>query len=598
MGKKKKKERQLFVRLNVLFLVTFVLFSALIFRLGLIQIVQGEEYVQQTEHNTQRTIEGTAPRGFFLDRHYREIVTNEHMYTLTFTRQRELENQKEEIATKLSNLIEMDAEEILAKMEEGVFLTPQRIKSNLTPEEMARVAEHLDQLPGVEIIVDSERNYVYEGLLDKILGSDGSITPENRDYYLSRGYRLNEKVGRSGLELQYEEQLRGVPSESIITVDRTQRIIDHPIEIPGRRGNDLVLTIDVEFQQAIEEVIAKEIETNPDIPNDKPHEQPLFVALNPKTGEVLGMSNNIYTYKVGAYYPGSTVKMATVLAGLHEGIVGPGTYINDRPITISGQTFRSWRTLGSVDAVKALQLSSNIYMINIGMNMAGSYSTGAVSRAQDQLRDYYAQFGLGVPTGIDLPDEFAGRIYNSSNYHYPGFLAQLTFGQLDEYTPLQLAQYVATIANGGYRMQPYLVKEIRRGSPEDDGIGEVIWRKEPQVLNRIEMSDEHLRIVQRGMEAVTGPGGTASSTFGNFPVKVAAKTGTAQVRKGNTPWNHTLLVGYAPADDPQIAFATLVPYSQRAQSQTQSAAQRITKEILSVYFDLQENENDGEDDTD
>ncbi|GGK20681.1 penicillin-binding protein [Caldalkalibacillus thermarum] len=593
MGKKKKKEKQLFLRLNLLFLLTFILFSALIFRLGLIQIVQGEEFVQQAERNTQRTIEGTAPRGYFLDRHYREIVTNEHMYTLTFTRQRELESRKAEIAQKLSALIDMDAKEILAKMEEGIFLTPHRIKTNLTPEEMARVAEHLDQLPGVEIIVDSERNYVYDGVLDTLLGSVGPITAENRDYYLSRGYRLNEQVGRSGLELQYEEQLRGVPSESIITVDRTQRIIDHPIEIPGRRGNDLVLTIDVEFQQAIEEIIAKEIETNPDIPKDKPAEQPLFVALNPKTGEILGMSNNVFTYKVGSYVPGSTVKMATVLAGLHEGIVTPHTVINDRPITIGRQTFRSWKTLGSVDAVRALQLSSNIYMINIGLKMAGSYSSDAVSRAQDQLREYYAQFGLGVPTGIDLPGESAGQIFDSADYHLPGRLAHLTFGQLDQYTPLQLAQYVATIANGGYRMQPYLVKEIRRGTAEDDGIGEVIWRKEPRVLNRIEMSEEHLRTVQKGMEAVTAPGGTAYGMFGDFPVKVAAKTGTAQTER---PYNHTLLLGYAPADDPEIAFATLVPYSQRAQTQTQSPAQRITKEILSVYFGLEKNgeEDNGE----
>lgn len=588
----KKKERQLFIRLNILFLITFVLFSALIFRLGLIQIVQGEEYVQQTERNTQRTIEGTAPRGFLLDRNYKELVTNEHMYALTFTRQQELERRMPELAKRLAALIEMDADEILAIMEEGIFLTPQRIKTHLTPQEVARVAEHLDQLPGVEIIVDSERHHVYEGLFDVFIGKDGPIARENRDYYLARGYQLNENVGIFGLELQYEDQLRGVPSESVVTVDRAQRIIDHPVEIPGRRGNDLVLTIDVEFQQAIEEIIEQEIKNNPNIPDDKPHEQPLFVALNPKTGEILGMSNNVYTYKVGAYYPGSTVKMATVLAGLHEGVVGPGTYISDRPIQIGGQTFRSWRTLGSVNAVRALEKSSNIYMIQIGLRMAGNTSTEATRRAQEKLRQYYAQFGLGVPTGIDLPDESSGRIIDGPQFQYPGYLAQLTFGQLDEYTPLQMAQYVATIANGGYRMQPYLVKEIRRGMPGDDQLGEVIWRKVPQVLNRVEMSEEYLRIAQRGMEAVTGPGGTAYGTFGRFPVKVAAKTGTAQVQRNGQTWNHTLFVGYAPADDPEIAFAALVPFAQRAQDQTQSAAQRITKQILEVYFGLVESEDE------
>lgn len=583
-----QQERKLFVRLNLLFLFTFILFSILIFRLGVVQIVNGEEYITQTQRNTQRTIEGTAPRGYFYDRNYRELVTNEHTYTVTFTRQRELDDQHDQIAQKLASLIEMDADHILAEMDKGIYLTPQRIKTNLTPEEMARVAEHLDQLPGVDIIVDWNRKYIYDDLFDSFLGSVGPITAENSDYYLARGYRLNELVGRSGLESQYEEQLRGVPSESVITVDRGQRIVGQPEEIPGRRGNDLVLTIDVELQQAIEKTIEQEIRTNPNIDPKRPDSHPFFVAVNPKTGEVLGMSNNVFTYRVGAYYPGSTVKMATVLAGLDEGVISRYTTILDRPITIGGQTFRSWKALGSVDPVRALKYSSNIFMINIGTKLAGSYSLSDSRKAQTILRNHYAQFGLGVPTGIDLPGESRGRIHDEAAYHYPGYLAQLTFGQLDEYTPLQLAQYVATIANDGYRMKLYLVKEIRQGTADEEGIGKLVWQQEPTVLNRVSMSEEHLRLVQRGMEEVTSPGGTAHSTFGSFPVKVAAKTGTAQVIKNGEIWNHTLLVGYAPADDPQIAFASLVPFSQRGQSQTQSAAQRIAKEILSAYFNQQE----------
>lgn len=587
-----QQERKLFVRLNLLFLFTFILFSILIFRLGVVQIVNGEEYITQTQRNTQRTIEGTAPRGYFYDRNYRELVTNEHTYTVTFTRQRELDDQHDQIAQKLASLIEMDADQILAEMDKGIYLTPQRIKTNLTPEEMARVAEHLDQLPGVDIIVDWNRKYIYDDLFDSFLGSVGPITAENSDYYLARGYRLNELVGRSGLESQYEEQLRGVPSESVITVDRGQRIVGQPEEIPGRRGNDLVLTIDVELQQAIEKTIEQEIRTNPNIDPKRPDSHPFFVAVNPKTGEVLGMSNNVFTYRVGAYYPGSTVKMATVLAGLDEGVISRYTTILDRPITIGGQTFRSWKALGSVDPVRALKYSSNIFMINIGTKLAGSYSLSDSRKAQTILRNHYAQFGLGVPTGIDLPGESRGRIHDEAAYHYPGYLAQLTFGQLDEYTPLQLAQYVATIANDGYRMKLYLVKEIRQGTADEEGIGKLVWQQEPTVLNRVSMSEDHLRLVQRGMEEVTSPGGTAHSTFGRFPVKVAAKTGTAQVIKNGEIWNHTLLVGYAPADDPQIAFASLVPFSQRGQSQTQSAAQRIAKEILSAYFNQQE-KNDG-----
>jgi cell division protein FtsI/penicillin-binding protein 2 len=585
---KKKKNNHLSSRLNILFLMTFILFSALIFRLGFIQIVKGEEYLRDTERNSVRKVSVEAPRGWMMDRNGEILVHNEVGFTVTYTLNTALQQDKEEIASRLSKLIDMKEESILKEMDRGVAFAPQRIKQNLTKNEMFQVSEHLHELPGVDIVEDPIREYRYGSLFSQFIGKVGPIQ-ENVNYYLSRGYRMNEWVGTSYLEEQYEEQLRGSEGSIEVYVDKKLRPIGEPVHTMGQRGNDLILTIDRKLQQTIEETIAKTIEENELVT------KAFFVAMDPNTGEIFGMSNSHQTIGTGktSYAAGSTIKMATVLMGLHKGIVTPSTVIIDKPLTLPGNMVkRSWKQLGAVDAYTALQKSSNIYMFNIGLKLAefngGTYYN---PNAFDEAFYYFSQFGLGVKTGIDLPEGYEFDGYKSDERKL-GLLADFMIGQYHNYTPLQLAQYVATIANGGYRIQPYLVKEIRRGVPEDNELGQVIMRREPTVLNQIEMSQEHLEIVQRGMEMVTEPGGTAYGTFGNFPIKVAAKTGTAQtVKDGQPGLNSTLLVGYAPADNPQIVFACVVPESQVTQSQGQIAyAQVITKQILEEFFGLNKQE--------
>jgi cell division protein FtsI/penicillin-binding protein 2 len=582
---KKNREKHLSSRLNVLFLVTFLLFSSLIFRLGFIQIVQGEEFRKETERNSVRKVSVEAPRGWMLDRNGEILVYNKVGYTVTYTRNTSSEKNKEDIAERLSKLISMDSEKISEEIERGIAFAPQRIKQNLTKEEMFRVSEHLHELPGVDIIEDPIREYPHQGLFTSFLGNVGPIQQDNWDYYRFKGYRMNEWVGTSYLEKQYEEQLRGTEGRIEVYVDKSLKPIGEPLHTLGQRGNDLVLTIDAKLQQAIEEAISVSKEENELV------EDAFFVAMDPSTGEVLGMSNDFRTIGIGgfSYAAGSTVKMATVLMGLHEGIVTPKEVIQDRPITIGGLTKKSWKPggLGPVNAYTALQKSSNVYMFNIGLQMA-NYNGGRYYRKEafDEVFYYFSQFGLGVKTGIDLPGEYEG--YKSSDDRL-GLLADFTIGQFHNYTPLQLAQYVSTIANGGYRMQPFLVKEIRRGVPTEDELGQIIMAREPTVLNKIDMTDEHLEVVQKGMEMVTEPGGTAYGMFGSFPIKVAAKTGTAQTVNpdGSPGLNNTLLVGYAPADNPRIAFASVVPQSQKSQSQGQIAhAQVITKKVLEEFFGL------------
>jgi cell division protein FtsI/penicillin-binding protein 2 len=592
---KKNKGRHLSLRLNILFLITFLLFSALIFRLGFIQIVHGEDFRKETERNTVRKVSVEAPRGWMMDRNGEVLVNNVPVYTVTYTESKDVQQDKEAIADNLANFIDMDSERILAEMNRGIAFAPQRIKQKLTFEEVSRVSEHLNELPGVDIMVDSIRDYNYDNLFRSFIGSVRDIPRNELNYYLSRGYRMNEKVGVTYLEKQYEEQLRGTEGVIEVFVEaKTLKPISEPTLTPGQRGNDLLLTIDRSLQQAIEKSISKSKEEN-ELVKDA-----YFVAMDPHTGEILGMSNDHRTIGSGqnSYAAGSTVKMATVLMGLHEGIVTPQTVIQDAPITLPGGLVKkSWRNLGQVDALEALKRSSNVYMFNIGLKLANNTGQGDRYYRKEAFDDafyYFSQFGLGVKTGIDLPEGLTGEYEGyQSNDRRLGLLADFMIGQYHNYTPLQLAQYVSTIANGGYRMQPYLVKEIRRGVLTEEELGQVIMKREPNVLNRIDMSNEHLELVQKGMELVTEPGGTAATMFMDFPVKVAAKTGTAQTVNpdGSVGLNNTIFVGYAPAENPQIAFACIVPESQRSNSQGQIAhAQVITKEVLEVFFNVNQDE--------
>lgn len=583
---KKNKTRQVVFRLNILFLIIFLLFSSLILRLGFVQIVHGEEFRLETERNSVRKVSVEAPRGWMVDRNGEILVYNTPVYTVTYTEStgKKQDKDKEKIAEYLSKLIDMEEERILKEMNRGMLFAPQSIKQNLTVEEMFRVSEHLDELPGVDIIVDPIREYPYDRLFRRFIGSVGDIQAENVGYYLAKGYRMNERVGTSYLEEQYEEQLRGTESIIEVNVDKYQRAIGEPELTPGQRGNDLVLTIDHQLQNKIEEVISKEMEENPMAT------EAFFVAMDPFTGEILGMSNDVRSIGSGrtSYAAGSTVKMATLLMGLHEGIVTPNQTITDRRIRIGNIEKGSWKNLGSVNAFSAIQRSSNVYMFNIGLKLANYAGGNGYYRkaAFDDAFYYFSQFGLGIKTGIDLPGEFDGY---KSNDRRLGLLADFMIGQYHNYTPLQLAQYVSTIANGGYRMQPYLVKEVRRDITSEGDMGQLIMQKEPTILNKVDMSEEHLDLVRKGMEMVTAQGGTASS-FANFPVKMAAKTGTAQTEERGK--NNTSFVGYAPADNPQIAFACIVPKSQTSQSQGASSAQKISREILEAYFTNQYGDED------
>ncbi|MDM5199722.1 penicillin-binding protein 2 [Fictibacillus enclensis] len=668
MTKETKKKNHVPIRLNALFLAVFFLFSILIFRLGYVQIVQGEEYQRSADKKENVTARLDAPRGKMMDTENRVAVDNKPVYSITYTRtQKTSAEDREAIAEKLAGYIKKDTKnvterdkkdyfiflhqkevesrispaekkqlnddqyykvmldrvtkrdlasftphqiEVLAikrEMDSGYALTPQRIKIGASQKEIATISEHLSDLPGIDIKPDAKRDYPYGDTFKALFGQVKQIPSSKMDFYLSRGNERNDLVGTSFLEEQYESLLRGKKSSVRYVTDKAGNPVGEPVEVEGSRGKDLTLTVNMELQQKVEDVIEKAMKkakSGGSAYANRDLTEAYVVMMNPENGEILSMAGKKYDTKTGQYKNapfgtvynsfamGSAVKGATVLTGLQQGAITPATHFYDAPLVFGdGRKMKSAHSgLGSIGPVEALEASSNVYMWHVAMKLAGydyahkRFIDHHVDQAFRVLRDSYSQFGLGVPTGIDLPSEATG--YNTGMSDQ---LAQAMFfaiGQFDTYTPLQMAQYVSTIANNGYRMQPHLLKEVREPSTQPGKLGKLDYKFEPHVMNKIEMKQEYLDVVHQGFRQVmVGSHGTAAAYFKNKSYQPAGKTGTAQVDV-KSGLNNKTLVGYAPYDNPEVSFAVVVPKVREG-----SINLEIGSGALDAYFKLKKDGN-------
>ncbi|MDM5293903.1 penicillin-binding protein 2 [Peribacillus simplex] len=684
MNKKKKKKTHVPFRLNILFFLVFVLFSALILRLGVVQIVYGDDYRREIEKTEEVTVNNSVPRGKMYDRNLKLMVDNQPLDAITYTRkQGTKQTEMVETAEKLAKLIEKDTNKVTErdkkdfwilnhpklaakkitdkerkKVEQGELeesdlyklqlkriteeeaklskkdmetlaiyrefasgyaLTPQIVKNKkVTKEEFARVSENLDSLPGVDISTDWDRFYTYNKTLKSVLGkvssSEEGLPSESLDYYLARDYSRNDRVGKSYIEQQYEDILQGQKAKVRNVTDKSGNIVDSEVITEGQRGKDLILTIDMDLQLATEKIIEKQLIAKKKLGNTKFLDRAFVVMMDPNTGEVLTMAGKKYEkdpktgkssiedFALGnittSYTMGSSVKGATVLTGYQQGAIQPGTYFYDTKLKIKGTPEKgSYSNFGNINDLTALKVSSNVYMFRTAINIAGAkyvpneplnISSGAFST----MRNSFAQFGLGTRTGIDLPNEMSGFKGSETS---PGKLLDLAIGQYDTYTPMQLVQYVSAIANGGNRMKPHMVKEIREPVDNNEELGPVDEDISPTVMNRLDMKEDWIKRVQSGFEKVAmEQGGTAYTYFGHKPYTVAAKTGTAQAfydgpnRTDYSEPQKTMnitLVGYAPAKNPEVAFAVVVPWAYQGHT-GHSMSKEIGEEIMDTYFKL------------
>jgi cell division protein FtsI/penicillin-binding protein 2 len=513
---------------------------------------------------------------------------------------------------------------IKSKMTSGYQMAPQIIKKDVSEKEFTIISEGLANLPGVDVSVDWERVYVNDGLFRSVLGnvsnSDEGLPSERLDYYLVRDYSRNDRVGKSYIEQQYEDVLHGTKKEVRSVADKQGTTIRTETISEGKSGKNLTLTIDMELQKKVEESIEKILKAYKG--SESMLDRAFVVMMNPKNGQVLSMAGKrlvekdgkteIEDYALGtmtsSYELGSTVKGATVLTGFETKAITPGTYFYDAPMKFKGtREKKSWKEFGNIDDLRALQVSSNVYMFHTALKIAGvdyvrNSSLNIKKEYFDKMRYYFRQFGLGVPTGIDLPNETAGQIGKKDNQ--PGFLLDYSIGQYDTYTPLQLVQYISTIANGGYRMKPQIVQEVREQTSQKDEIGKVVHAVEPIVLNKVDMKEEYIKQVKEGFRKVFQEGdGTGVRAFQKASYKPAGKTGTAQTvyggesdigrnEKGERRECYNLtLAGYAPYDNPEVAFSVVVPWVMNDKSGINSD---IGKEVLDAYFELKNKRLTGE----
>ncbi|MFP3124552.1 penicillin-binding protein 2 [Ectobacillus funiculus] len=683
--KQKKKKSPVPLRLNLLFFLVFVMFSALILRLGVVQIVYGEDYKKEVERTENVTVSTAVPRGKIYDRYHRIVVDNTPLRTITYTRMSgSTSEERLKVAQQLAQLIDMpidkiterdkkdfwillnedrakkkitakdrqelkdkkiddaavykrqlaritDAElqeltpaqlEVLAikrQMDSGYTNTPQIIKNkDVTPQEYAVISENLDKLPGVDTTTDWDRNYAYDSLFRTVLGNvssaDEGLPVDRLNYYLVRDYNRNDRVGKSYIEQEYEDMLHGTKAEVKNVTDQKGNILDTIYVSKGSRGKDLILTMDMELQKRVEQIIEEELKAAK-ATGETMLDRAFVVMMNPKNGEILSMAGKQLVNKDGkqevqdfalgtmtsSYAMGSAVKGATVLTGLQTGAIKPDTVLVDEPIQIKGtKPKKSWKNMGPIGIQTALQQSSNVFMFKTAMNIAGvqyvpGRSIDVKQKTFDMMRMYFSQFGLGVPTGIDLPNESSGF---KGTADQPGLLLDFAIGQYDTYTPLQLAQYVSTIANGGYRIKPQIMKEIREPSTTTGEIGKVVESTEPVVLNRIDMDDSYLKVVQEGFRMVMQtPSGTGASLFMKAPYaayKAAGKTGTAETFYDGpidslraTPVYNLTLIGYAPDENPEVAFSVVVPWMK---NDSNAVNKKIGSRILDAYFQLKKEE--------
>lgn len=693
LSNKKRNRAQIPVRLNVLFLFVFILFSVLILQLGVVQILNGEEARQRVNETENTTASIAVPRGIMYDKFGKIILDNEPERSITYTPPKNGDSSKKrlEIAEKLAKLITMDEDfeslqsmvrerdkkeywylfnskeanerlteeerelstseqyrailnhigpedynefdwsdpyllnvvAIKKELDQGFELSPHTIKNEgVTEEEYALVSENLNELPGIDAKIDWNRvkpyGQTFSSFIGNITTSNEGIPRENQDYYLTMGYSRNDRVGTSGLEQYYESVLSGQKEIIQYTTDNNGNILGTETVKEGKSGNDLVLTIDIEFQKEVDEIVREELEN---YIKSNPYENrymsdALVAILDPQTGDVIALSGAHYdrednefvdqAYRViyDSHIPGSVVKGATMLSGYDSGVVAPGTVLLDRPIKIAGTpTKRSWRNMHYINDKTAIIDSSNVYMFEIAMRISGAQYReneplrGFNSEGFQIMRNYFHQFGLGSRTGIDLPYEATGFV--GSNVQDGGLLLDFSIGQYDNYTTLQLAQYVSTIANDGYRVSPRIVKEIRQANGNKDTLGPVIERFGPNVLNRVTMDERYVEIIQDSFRRVATEG-TGRGHWANNKYNVAIKTGTAQNHfyengvKRET--NNLTLVGYAPYEEPEIAFAIVVPRTGIGTNQS-GIHHNIGNRIVNRYFERkqeQENANNDE----
>lgn len=561
-------------------------------------------------------IDDNKLKDFYYKSHYKECrkkITDEEwdLYNKRKLNDKDIDKLiYERLDDEISEYTDSDkkAAYIYYLMNKGYSYAEKVIKnSDVTDAEYAYISENIDNLKGFNTKLDWERVYLYGDTFKSILGNVSSntqgIPSELSEEYLKRGYTLDDRVGISYLEYQYEDYLRGTKAKYRLLSDNSYELVSE-----GKRGNDIVLTIDIELQKYLEEVLSNEVLNAKGEPGTQYYNRSFAIVSDPNTGEILAMAGKQAVLKDGYYQivdytpgivtlpvtPGSVVKGASMMVGYKYGAIDIGTVLNDECIKIKDTPLKcSWQTMGPIDDVYALQNSSNVYQYKIAIKVGNGsyeYNQGLVldESAFDKYREMYAEFGLGEKTGIDLPVESLGFMGKS---RLPGHLLDFSIGQYDTYTPIQLSQYINTIANNGVRLKPYLLKEVYKPSDSGDTFGSLIYKANVTELGKLSVEKKYIDRVREGFSAVVTRG-LGYGYMGNY-TNSAGKTGTSQSfidtdgdGKVDTETITSSFVGYSPSDNPKMSIVVVSPDISVPDSTTYGVTRNISAQIVNKYFEL------------
>jgi len=583
--------------LNIFWYTILVLILLLFGRIFYLGIIRGSYYSDLSKNNRIRSIVIQAPRGKIIDKFGQILVKNVPSIDAVIIPRYLPEDygQRRTIAQTVSSIINMDEGniEVAIESQDRKSLDPILLKENISEDEALILSEKAKNLPGIDLENTAIREYQDSTILSSVIGYDGKITKEELNK--NKNYMMTDYIGKTGLEKYYEKELKGKNGAKQVEVDSVGNIKKNLGVIDAVAGNDLVLNIDEGLQKKLYDSISNVLEQTGT-------KTAAAVAIDPRNGGVLALismpsyDNNLFARSIsssdynnligdknlplfnrvvsGEYPPGSTFKPALAVAALSEGTINASTTVGcSGGISIGSWHFGDWKTHGGgIDVKKAIAESCDVFFYSIG----GGYGN-IPGLGMDRIKEYADLFGFGSISGLDLPGEASGfipsedwKIKKLNERWYIGDSYHSSIGQgFITATPIQLVNYVASIANGGTLYSPKVVNSIKFGDGQEKKIN-------PEIIRRNFIPNNILQIVKEGMRQ-TVTGGTAQS-LNSLPVEVAGKTGTAQFGSENK--THGWFVSFAPYDNPKIAMVVLV----EGGGEGSSTALPITREVLDWYF--------------
>ena len=528
-----------------------IVFTGLTLRLWDLQVVNGSHYRDLAEQNRVLRLPVEAERGRIVDRNGKVLARNLPGFAVTVIPVDVPRAKQEDLAQRLGPLVARKPADVYNAIDVQRARNPyEPVKISLRP--VARdvallLSERGEMFPGVRVEAESIRSYSDAVLYSPLLGYVGPVTEEEFSALREKGYLQTDLIGRTGLEFQYEQYLRGGYGWREIERDAAQREIKQLAFSPPSTGNTLVLTIDDRLQKLLEAELKKGVD-------EDRFTQAVGIAMNPQNGEILAMYSNpgydnnwfingitpeqmaqlngddrhpLVNKAIGEIYPpGSTFKMVTGLSALNEGIANRGTIVNvtSNVLNVGGYNFYDWRAHGTLDFINGFAHSSDIYFYTLG---GGNPNTGRAGVGPDAIYKYGSDLGFGRRTGIDLPGEATG-IMPSPEWKLKAFEEPWTIGNTYHesigqgfvaVTPLQLLNAYSIVANGGTFYQPHLLKQVV------DPQGKVVYTQQPNVVRKVNIRPENLTLLREGARRVVTIG---HAYMPNAKLPIAGKTGTAE----------------------------------------------------------------------